>query len=74
MDRVAAHAEFSNYRIAYPKVCRHTCTDPGGPGDPRVPLNTVHNEGSNIAFCDGHAKWWHHRKVIPDWGILYDGR
>jgi prepilin-type processing-associated H-X9-DG protein len=25
-----------------------------------------HNEGANLAFFDGHAKWWKDRAIIAD--------
>jgi len=38
--------------VGWANACKGQC-------DPtvRLPGNTRHNEGSNIGFCDGHAKW-----------------
>ncbi len=41
------------WEIAYANVCAARCT-PGA----TVDTNTRHNGGSNVNFCDGHAKWY----------------
>jgi len=40
------------WTIAWANVCEAMCDE-----TVRLPSNTRHNEGSNIAFCDGHSKW-----------------
>ncbi len=47
----AANWQACGADVAYANVC-HSCDAPN-----QVPANTRHNEGSNIGFCDGHAKW-----------------
>ncbi len=49
------------FMVAWANGCAAMC-------DPtvRVPANTRHNEGSNILFCDGHAKW-HGATAIGNW-------
>jgi len=43
-------------RVAYANVCGASC-NPGS----QTESNTRHNGGSNIAFMDGHAKWFNYR-------------
>ncbi len=40
------------WTIAWANVCGAMCDE-----TVRTPGNTRHNEGSNLAYCDGHAKW-----------------
>ncbi len=38
-----------------------------GGSHPANPANTRHNGGSNLAFCDGHAKWASFGTIIGTW-------
>lgn len=49
------------WTIAWANICGAMCDE-----SIRTPANTRHNEGSNIAYCDGHAKWQGAR-TIGDW-------
>jgi prepilin-type N-terminal cleavage/methylation domain-containing protein/prepilin-type processing-associated H-X9-DG protein len=51
-----------SFMIGYAKVCAAQCDT-----TLRVDGNTRHNGGSNINFCDGHAKWLNAKTVASDW-------
>ena len=47
------------YRVAYSNVCAAGCT-----ASARIPENTRHNGGSNLAFADGHVKWMQAQAIV----------
>ena len=48
----AANWQACAFTVAWANVCKAQCD-----ATVRLPGNTRHNEGSNVGFCDGHAKW-----------------
>jgi prepilin-type processing-associated H-X9-DG protein len=46
---------------------------PGYPGAGHTRIGTRHNEGANVAFCDGHAKWTRREKLFVD-NTFWNGR
>ncbi|MGQ9731394.1 MAG: DUF1559 family PulG-like putative transporter [Candidatus Zipacnadales bacterium] len=47
-----------SWLVAWANVCAAMCNP-----DRQIPANTRHNEGSNLVFCDGHAKWMAARAI-----------
>lgn len=47
-------------RLSWPNACNYATYIPANPGS-----YTVHNEGSNLCFFDGHAKWMQALSVLP---------
>ncbi|MFN3648675.1 MAG: DUF1559 domain-containing protein [Armatimonadota bacterium] len=39
---------------------------PGYPGPGHTRIDTRHNGGANVAFCDGHAKWMRRERLETD--------
>jgi prepilin-type N-terminal cleavage/methylation domain-containing protein/prepilin-type processing-associated H-X9-DG protein len=54
-------------RVAWANVCGAGNCSPDHP-ERRVDDNTRHNGGSNIAFMDGHAKWYSAGQIGTNWG------
>lgn len=52
------HVCWIPWQIVYPNVCQVGCNPTWGTKD-----TTRHNEGSVLAFVDGHVKWYNHRSV-----------
>jgi len=52
------HACGRLHRVAFAETCAAWCNP-----DRQTEKNTRHNGGSNIAFCDGHVKWYHYTKI-----------
>ena len=50
-------------KVAYANVCGAGCNP-----DRRTYANTRHNGGSNIAFVDGHVKWYSAETIAAQWG------
>ena len=46
---------------------------PGYPGPGHTRIATRHNEGANVAWCDGHAKWMR-REVLEKDNTYWNGR
>jgi prepilin-type processing-associated H-X9-DG protein len=60
----------SQYRVGYAGACRAGCQTAV-----RTPENTVHNNGSNLAFVDGHVSYMKTMQIIAGWGrTLYGAR
>lgn len=56
------HVCWIPWQIVYPNACQGGCNTAV-----LNPANTRHNEGSNIGFVDGHAKWLNHRNIEQAW-------
>jgi prepilin-type processing-associated H-X9-DG protein len=59
-----------NFYVVYPSYYMHTYPDDRTYGlEGTARLQNRHNEGANIGFLDGHAKWLHSSSVEGDIGL-----
>ena len=54
-------------------TCTPSSTLPGYPGAGHTRIATRHNEGANVAFCDGHVKWMR-RELLERDNTYWNGR
>jgi prepilin-type N-terminal cleavage/methylation domain-containing protein/prepilin-type processing-associated H-X9-DG protein len=77
----SCHGMGADWRFAWPKANEilggypNACTvRPGQANEHRQEECTCHNGGSNITFCDGHAKWMRSMNIWSERADLLDYR